>query len=74
MERYPDLMPDTAAQQLLDRMADNGTMHIYNIDMPDVIAVRNELLPESGDVKNIACNLNVFSWFDRIDFRKEGLA
>lgn len=48
---------------------DNGECMIYNLDLPDVIAVRNELLPETGRVKNIAADLNDFSWFDRIDAR-----
>lgn len=46
---------------------DNGLCRIYNLDLPDVIAVRNELLPENGRVKNIAADLNEFSWFDAID-------
>lgn len=46
---------------------DNGLCRIVNVDLPDVIAVRNELLPESGRVKNLACDLNDTSWFDAID-------
>lgn len=46
---------------------DNGECMIYNLDLPDVIAVRNELLPEGGRIKNIAADLNDFSWFDRIN-------
>ena len=48
---------------------DNGTCKIFNIDLPDVIAVRNTLLPESGHVKNIAADLNDLTWFDSIDAR-----
>ncbi len=54
----------------LDQTAENcenGECTIYNLDLPDVIAVRNELLPESDRIKNIAADLNDFSWFDRID-------
>ena len=47
--------------------ADNGQCKIVNIDMPDVISARNELIPESERVKNIACNLNDISWFEKID-------
>ena len=47
--------------------ADNGQCHIINIDLPDVIALRNELLPESERVRNIACDLNDVSWFDEMD-------
>ena len=46
---------------------DNGTCKIYNLDLPDVIAVRNALLPESERVRNIAADLNDLSWFDKID-------
>ena len=48
---------------------DNGQCHIVNIDLPDVIAARNELLPESDRVRNISCDLNDFSWFEKIDDR-----
>lgn len=50
------------------RQVDNGTAKGYNIDFPDVIAVRNELLPETEREKNIAGDLNDISWFDRIDY------
>ncbi len=46
---------------------DNGTCRIYNIDLPDVIAVRKQLIPPAERVKNIACNLNDPAWFDEID-------
>ena len=46
---------------------DNGKCMIYNLDLPDVIAVRNELLPESARIRNIAADLNDQKWFDKID-------
>ena len=46
---------------------DNGKCTIYNLDLPDVIAVRNELLPESARIRNIAADLNDQKWFDKID-------
>lgn len=46
---------------------DNGECKGYNIDMPDVIEIRNGLLPAGEREKNIACNLNDYSWFDLID-------
>ncbi|MBQ9415853.1 MAG: class I SAM-dependent methyltransferase [Clostridia bacterium] len=45
---------------------DNGTCRIFNLDMPDVIAARNELLPPGERVCNLACDLNDFSWMDEI--------
>ncbi|MBR0131335.1 MAG: class I SAM-dependent methyltransferase [Firmicutes bacterium] len=46
---------------------DNGLCHGYNIDLPDVIKLRNELLPAGEREQNIACDLNNHSWMDRID-------
>ena len=48
------------------RKCDNGSCHGFNIDMPDVIKVRNELLPEGEREENIPCDLNDFSWMDKI--------
>lgn len=53
------------------RQVDNGIARGYNLDFPDVIAIRNELLPETAREKNIAADLNDFSWFHLIDFARE---
>ena len=45
----------------------NGRCKGYNIDLPDVIAVRNELLPAGERERNLACDLNDFSWMEEID-------
>ena len=49
------------------RSCDNGSCKIYNLDLPDVIAVRNELLPAGEREENIPCNLNDTEWFSQID-------
>ena len=49
------------------RKADNGLCHGYNLDLPDVIAVRNDLLPAGERETNLACDLNDFAWMDAID-------
>ena len=49
---------------------DNGECKIYNLDLPNVMEVRNALLPEGGRIKNVACDLNNISWFDEIDITK----
>lgn len=49
------------------RSCDNGTCRIYNLDLPDVIQVRNQLIPAGDREENIAADLNDFSWFDKID-------
>ena len=46
---------------------DNGKCRGYNIDLPDVIGVRNELLPAGELERNLACDLNDFSWMDEIE-------
>ena len=49
------------------RNCDNGSCKIYNLDYPDVIAVRNELLPAGERETNIPCDLNDTAWFSQID-------
>ena len=49
------------------RACDNGSCRIYNIDFPDVIDIRNELLPAGEREKNIGCDLKDTSWFEKID-------
>lgn len=50
---------------------DNGTAKGYNLDFPDVIRARNELLPPREREHNVACNLMDFSWFGSIEFKPE---
>ena len=49
------------------RSCDNGCCKIYNLDFPNVIAVRNDLLPAGEREKNIPCDLNNTEWFEKID-------
>ena len=49
------------------RSCDNGQCRLYNIDLPDVMAVREALLPAGEREKNLAADLNDLSWFDAID-------
>ena len=49
------------------RNCDNGSCKMYNLDFPEVIAVRNELLPVGEREENIPCDLNDTEWFTRID-------
>jgi len=46
---------------------DNGQCRGYNIDLPDVTKVRNDLLPPGDREKNLACDLNDPSWMDEVD-------
>ncbi|MCR5264915.1 MAG: class I SAM-dependent methyltransferase [Clostridiales bacterium] len=73
VEDYLKNRPRAAAVNLgcgLDdtfRKCDNGLCRGYNIDLPDVIRVRNELLPTGEREISIACDLNDHIWMDRID-------
>ena len=49
------------------RVCDNGCCQIYNIDLPDVIELRNRLLPAEEREKNLALDLNNFRWMEAID-------
>ena len=49
------------------RKCDNGVCRGWNVDLPDVIAVRDELLPAGERETNIGCDLNDERWMDEID-------
>ncbi len=49
------------------RRCDNGACRMYNLDFPEVIAARNQLLPAGEREQNVACDLNDFSWMRQID-------
>ena len=49
------------------RACDNGRCKIYNLDFPDVIALRQQLLPAGEREQNIPCDLNDTAWFSEID-------
>ena len=46
---------------------DNGRCRGCNIDFPDVIRVRNDLLPAGDREQNLACDLNDYTWMDQIE-------
>lgn len=48
---------------------DNGKIRIYNIDFPDIIEIRNNLIPDKKQI-NIGCDINDISWMDKIDSSK----
>lgn len=48
------------------RVCDNGTCKVFNVDMPDIIATREELSPAGERELNIASDLNDFSWMSMI--------
>ena len=46
---------------------DNGSCRIYNVDFPDIIKIREELIPTGERVTNISTDLNDLSWFEQVD-------
>lgn len=48
-------------------LGDNGKMKLYNIDLPDVIAIRNAVLPPMDRERNIAADLTNTAWLHIID-------
>ena len=46
---------------------DNGSCQIYNVDFPDIIDIRNRLIPPGERVHNIASDLNDVSWFRQVE-------
>lgn len=40
---------------------------VLNVDLPDVIAVRDELAPAGPRERNLACDLNSLTWLDEVD-------
>ena len=49
------------------KACDNGSCKIYNLDFPDVIAMRNELLPAGDREQNSPCDLNDTAWSSKIN-------
>ena len=46
---------------------DNGQCRLYKIDLPDVIELRNRLLPAGKREQNLALDLTDLAWMDAID-------
>lgn len=54
------------------RCVDNGRCKIYNLDFPEVIEIRNRLMPAGEREENIPGDLRDYSWMDLID-RQSGV-
>lgn len=52
---------------LLPDRCDNGSCSIVNVDFPDVINVRNQLISNHEREKNVACDLKDYSWMNEVD-------
>lgn len=80
IENYLKSHPYAAVVELgaglscLRRQMGNEQNPWYALDMEEVIALRERLIPCGAKEKNIICDLNDFSWFDKIDFNsKDGI-
>lgn len=60
-----------AGLSCLRRQMGNETNPWYCLDMENVIPLREKHIPPGKLERNVVCDLNDFSWFDRIDFRPE---
>ncbi len=49
------------------RACDNGVCRICNVDMPDIIAAREELATVGERERNVAGNLNDYAWMNEVD-------
>jgi O-methyltransferase involved in polyketide biosynthesis len=52
---------------------DNGTIHWYDLDLPAVIDIRRQLLPEPDRVTYIAKSLLDQSWFEDVKYTEDGV-
>ena len=49
------------------KACDNGSCSIVNVDFPDVINVRNQLISNHEREKNVVCYLKDYSWMNEVD-------
>lgn len=57
-----------AGLSCLRRQMGNETNRWYCLDMENVISLRERHIPLGEHEQNVVCDLNDFSWFDKIDF------
>ena len=57
-----------AGLSCLRRQMGNETNPWYCLDMENVIALREKHIPKGELERNIVCDLNDFSWFDKLNF------
>ncbi len=60
-----------AGLSCLRRQMGNENNPWYCLDMKDVIELREKHIPKSEHEHNVVCDLNDFSWFDKIEFDPE---
>ena len=75
IQAHPDCCVINMACGLDDRFhrLDNGRIRWFNIDFPDVIELRKELIEPNDRVTDLACSVFDYSWIDRIPNRDHAL-
>lgn len=77
IRHYLDRHPRAAVVELgaglscLRRQMGNATNPWHCLDMENVVSLREKHIPLGAYEKNVICDLNDLSWFDRIPFRSE---
>lgn len=51
----------------MGKACDNGNCNIVNIDFPDIIDVRNQLIMSREREINIPCDIKDYSWMNEVD-------
>lgn len=49
----------------------NGILRWFDLDLPDALALRNTVIPKSGQTRQIASSVFHTAWFDEIEFTTE---
>ena len=70
---FLQLHPDSTVVALGDGLetgfwrTDNGRVRWLSVDLPDVIDMRQELLPQSPRIRHVACSVVDRSWMEEVD-------
>ena len=69
LKEYPEASIVNLGCGLDDTFAktDNGSCRAYNIDLPDVVAIRNDILGQKEREENLAYDLRDDAWMDQIN-------
>lgn len=49
---------------------DDGRLQLYDLDLPDIIALKRQLLPETDRYQFIASSVLDFGWMDKLDGKR----
>lgn len=52
---------------------DNGKLHWFNLDLPEIIEIRNMIFNEAGKILNIGCSVLDSAWIKKVSADKKTL-